>query len=218
LCEEDVMKRTFVIAIAAVALFGACSSTPEPVEPPDDLYDEAKSLRSDIEELDLAQYAQSQYADGESAFNEGETQYNAEEFAAAETQFNTAISKYQEVVQMGLRARRTARKGSADDAKVRAEGVKAEVAVAQEYNAAKAVYDEAEVAAAAGDEERAAELFENAEVLFDQAYELAAEKKRLAEAALNNLDQSLLSLDTKRQSLESDARNDLGTTDEEGAQ
>ncbi|MCK4514101.1 MAG: hypothetical protein KAU31_02525, partial [Spirochaetaceae bacterium] len=74
------MKKILVIAVAAVALFGACASTPEPVQPPDDLYDEAKVLRSQINDLDLAQYAQSQYDTGETAFTEGETRYNAEEY------------------------------------------------------------------------------------------------------------------------------------------
>ena len=210
------MKRTLVIAIAALALFGACASAPEPVQPPDEVYDEAKALRSEIIELDLAQYAQSQYDTGEAAFNEGETRYNAEEYLEAETQFNTAVSSFTEVLQIGLRAIWTARQEDADGAKGRADGVKASVAVSEEYAEAQAVYDEAVAAADAGDDERAAELFENAEVLFDQVYELAAEKKRQAEAALNNLDKSLQDLDTKRQELEDEARDDLATDTEGG--
>lgn len=210
------MKRTLVIAVAALALFGACASAPEPVQPPDEAYDEAKALRSEIIELDLAQYAQSKYDTGEAAFNEGETRYNAEEYAEAGTQFNTAISSYEEVLQIGLRAIWTARKGDADGAKSRADDVKASVAVPEEYAEAQAVYDEAQAAATAGDDERAAELFENAEVLFDQAYELAAEKKRQAEAALNNVDRSLQDLDTRRQELEDEAREDFSTDTEGG--
>ena len=111
------MKKTLMIAVAAVALFGACSSTPEPVPPPDEVYDEAKALRSEIIELDLAQYAQSQYDTGETAFNEGETRYNAEEYPEAETQFNTAVSRFTEVLQIGLRAIWTARQGDAQDSR-----------------------------------------------------------------------------------------------------
>ena len=116
-------------------------------------------------------------------------------------------------MQLGLRAIWTARQGDADGAKGRADSVKASVAVSEEYSAAQAVYDEAVTAADTGDDERTAELFENAEVLFEQAYELAADKKRQAEAALSNVDQSLQDLDTKRQELEDDARDDLAVDD-----
>jgi len=207
------MKKTLMIAVAAVALFGACSSTPEPVPPPDEVYDEAKALRSEIIELDLAQYAQSQYDTGEAAFNEGETRYNAEEYTEAETQFNTAVDSFTAVLQLGLRAIWTARQSDADGARGRADSVKASVAVAEEYSEAQTDYDEAVAAADAGDDERAAELFENAEVLFEQAYELAADKKRQAEAALSNVDKSLQDLDTKRQELEDEARDDLSIDD-----
>ena len=209
------MRRILVIAITALALFGACSSTPEPVQPPDDVYDEAKVLRSQINDLDLAQYARSQYDTGEAAFTEGETRYNAEEYAEAETRFNTAVSNFSEVLEIGLRAIWAARQNDADGAKSRADNVKASVAVPEEYAEAQAVYDEAVAVAGAGNDERAAELFENAEVLFDQAYELAAEKKRQAEAALNNVDKSLQDLDTRRQELEDEARDDFLTDAEE---
>ncbi|MEE8441353.1 MAG: hypothetical protein V3S41_06500 [Spirochaetia bacterium] len=214
------MKRTLMVAIAAMALFGACSSTPEPIQPPDEVYDEAKALRSQIMELDLARYAQSRYDAGEAAFNEGETRYTAEEYAEAETQFNTAVNSFTEVLRLGLRAIWTTRQGDADGAKGRADGVKASVAVSEKYAEAQAVYDEAVTASDTGDDVRAAELFENAEVLFEQAYELAAEKKQQAEAALSNIDKSLQDLDTRRQELEDEARDDLSIddTDEEGAE
>jgi tetratricopeptide (TPR) repeat protein len=214
------MRKTLVVAIGLAALltllFAACSSTPEPVPPPDEVYDQAKALRSTIQEYDLAQYSQSAYDRGEAAFKEGETQYNAEQFAEAETSFNEAVDNYRTVVDAGFRAISTSRKSKADDAKSRADGLKARVALPDDYQEAQDVYDEAVAAAAAGDDQKAAELFENAETLFEQVYQAAAEKKRLAEEAVGNAGRSLNDLDTKRQELEDEARADLATDTEEG--
>ena len=209
------MKRIAAIAVVAIVMLGACPTAPEPVEPPDELYDQAKELRSLIEEFDLAQYSEAEYEAGESAFGDGESAYRAEDYATAESEFTVAVEQYRTVVANGFRAVSTARKGDADAQKALADGVRASVAVPEAYEGAMEIYDQALAAQQDGDDETAAELFENATTLFTQAYEQAAEKKRLAEEALSNIGSTLDTLDEHRNALEERAADEM--PDEEDA-
>lgn len=211
------MKRSLPIIIAAVALLAACATAPEPVEPPDDEYETARSLRSQIEDFDLAQYAQGEFEAGEEQFVAGEAAYETEDFAAAEGAFNLAIDSYTSVVRAGFRAIASARREEATAERTRAEEVRAEVAVAEQYEAALAVYEQAVAAEEAGNDQEAAELYENAVTLFGEAFLAASEKRRQALDALSRVDERIEGLDTQREQLEESAREELEepTTPEE---
>ena len=203
------MRRLTAIIFVAVALLGACRSAPDPVSPPDAQYDEAKQLRSEIAQFDLAQHARTQHSAGEAAFAAGETAYEAGEYAAATESFEAAIESYRAVVQEGFRALSASKRDRAAGERARAEEAKANVAVADQFNEAVMIYDQAAAAAAAGDTKRAAELYDNAAVLFGRSHDAAVEKRRQAETALARADGSLKDLDAQRQALEDEAREDL---------
>jgi tetratricopeptide (TPR) repeat protein len=207
------MKRAIGFIVVVVALLGACASAPETVQPPDDAYDTAKSLRSQIQEFDLAQYAQSDFDAGETQFAAAEVAYGTEEYATAEEGFSLAIDSYTKVIREGLSAILRSRREEATAQKELADEMKASVAVADNYATALEVYNEAIAAAEAGDDQEAAELFENAAVLFAQVYEQATEKRRQALEAMGRVDQRVQDLDLQRGTLEGEAREDLETDD-----
>jgi tetratricopeptide (TPR) repeat protein len=220
--EEDGMKDgkrllpqigRVAAVVAAIALIAACASGPEPAPAPDGEYDEAKALRSRIEQNDLATYAPSEYDAGEAAFAAGETAYEAEDYGTAKTEFDSAITNYRDVIRAGYRAIASARKGSADTEKQKADDIKAAVAVADDYEEALAIYQAAAAAEADGDDETAAELYENAATLFLEVYELAAEKRAAALDALNRATERTSGLNAQRESLEQEAREDLEDAD-----
>lgn len=208
------MHRTIGVVVAIVALLGACASAPEPVPPPDEAYDTAKSLRSQIQEYDLAQYAPSEFDVGEDQFAAGEVAYETEEYAAADEAFNLAIDRYTEVIDEGFRAIAGERREEATTQKELADEAKASVAVPDAYDAAQAVYNEAIDAAADGNDQHAAELFENAALLFAEAYQQADEKRGQALDAMNRVDQRVEDLDVQRETLEGAARDDLDEDEE----
>lgn len=203
------MHKTIGVVVALVALLGACASAPEPVPPPDEAYDTAKSLRSQIQEYDLAQYAQSEFDVGEEQFAAGEVAYENGEYAAADEAFNLAIGHYTEVIDEGFRAVAGARRVEAEEQMALADEVKAGVAVPDAYDAAQAVYNEAIDSETDGNNRHAAELYENAAVLFAEAYQQADEKRRQALDAMNRVDQRVEQLGAQRETLEGAAREDL---------
>ena len=95
-----------------------------------------------------------------------------------------AVLRYNLVIQKAREAGAAARKQGSDEAKLKAEGIKAPVAAKDEYAAAQAVYMDAIGAMESGDYETAAARFDEATLAFQKAYDLAAEKKAKAEAAI----------------------------------
>lgn len=203
------MNRSLPIIIAVVALLAACASAPEPVDPPDDEYETARSLRSQIQDFDLAQYARTEFESGEEQFLAGEAAYETEDFASAEGAFNLAIDSYTTVIRTGFRAVATARREEAAAERARAEEVRAEVAVAEQYEEALAVYEQAVAAEEAGNDQEAAELYENAVALFGEAFLAASEKRQQALEALSRVDERIQGLGEQREELEESAREEL---------
>jgi tetratricopeptide (TPR) repeat protein len=214
------MKRAAGIVIIVIALLGACATAPEPVQPPDEEYDTAKTLRSQIQEFELAQYARSEFDAGEEQFAAGEVAYETEEYETAGEAFNLAIDSYTIVIRDGFRAIAGARREEATAQRQLADEVRGQVALADEYNAALDVFTEAVAAEEAGEDQRAAELFENAALLFADVYQQATEKRRQALDALGRVDQRIEGLGVQREELEAEAREELETdeTTEEEAE
>ncbi|OHD76160.1 MAG: hypothetical protein A3J97_12940 [Spirochaetes bacterium RIFOXYC1_FULL_54_7] len=91
--------------------------------------------------------------------------------------FNLALAK-------GWEMSAGSRRAKAEVFKNQSESIKAQVAVKNLYAEAKAVWDAAAVAQAAGRHEDSAPLFDEAEGRFMVVYEIAATKKVAAEAAM----------------------------------
>ncbi len=202
------MKRALGAIIVAVALLGACASGPEPVAAPDDAYETAKTLRAQIQEFDLAQYAQSEFDSGETQFAAAEVAYNTEDYAAADEGFNLAIDSYTRVIRAGFRAIAGARQEEAEAQRALADEVKASVALADDYAEALDVYNQALAEAEAGNDQEAAVRFENAATLFAQVFEDASAKRQQALEAMGRVDDRIEGLDVQRETLEQSARDD----------
>jgi hypothetical protein len=158
----------------------------------------AKGLRERIETSNYAAWDQGNYA-------KAEERYAAEEalFASLGDQgqvaspatdpkplsqgidaLDEAVLRYNLVIQKGREGGATARKDKADAIKLQSEEIKAQVAVKVEYDAALALYKDAQLAMAAGEYEDAASKFDEAASAFEKAYALAADKRAKAEAAM----------------------------------
>ena len=209
------MNRVLVTMIAAVAVLAACRTVPDPIAPPDEAYDTAKILRAQIVEFGLAQHARAEFDAGENHFVTAEAAYSAEEYATAGEEFELAIDNYTIVIRDGFRAVAVASRERATAEKVRADEVRAHVAVPDEYRQALEVYNEAGRAIEAGDNQGAAELYDNSAVLFTRAWELALERRRQAEEAIERVDRRIRDLDEQREALEDDAREDLTEQEED---
>lgn len=97
---------------------------------------------------------------------------------------------------------------SAAQYKTDAENIKAQVAVKAAYADAEAAWDMAVAAYAAGDNEAAVPLFENAEAMFMAVYQEAADKRAAAEAAMQAADAKTAESETVAQQ----GDEQLGTT------
>ncbi len=148
---------------------------------------QAAALKTTIEEKDLAAYDSGNYAIANEKYALAESTYAADPEAALDA-LDEAILRYNLVVQKGFESYAATRKAPADDAKVKADEAKANVAVKEDYAKAQALYDEAAAAMAAGRYEDAASLYDQSSGLFEAATASALEKKATAEAALQSLD------------------------------
>jgi hypothetical protein len=99
--------------------------------------------------------------------------------AAAES-----LLRYRLVLGKGWELTAGSRRDDAERYKTDAENIKAQVAVKAAYADAKAAWDMAAAALAAGDNEAAVPLFEKAEAMFKAVYQEAADKRAAAEAAI----------------------------------
>lgn len=95
-----------------------------------------------------------------------------------------AVLRYNLVIQKGREGGAAAHRDKTDAIKLQSEGIKAQVAVKDEYDAALSLYKDAQLAMAAGEYEDAAAKFDEATSAFEKAYALAADKRAKAEAAM----------------------------------
>lgn len=103
---------------------------------------------------------------------------------AARDAAEEALLRYRLVLSKGWELTAGRRREAAERYKLESEGIKAQVALKAEYSEAKAVWDAAVAASAAGNHESAAPLFEQSEYMFEAVYQKAAEKRAAAEAAI----------------------------------
>lgn len=164
----------------------------------------AKGLRERIETSDYAAWDQGNYAKAEERYAAEEALFaslgDPAQAASPATDpkplsqgidaLDEAVLRYNLVIQKGREGGATARKDKADAVKLQSEEIKAQVAVKAEYDAALALYKEAQYAMAAGAYEDAAAKFDEAAAAFEKAYALASDKRAKAEAAMKTAEEA----------------------------
>ncbi len=110
----------------------------------------------------------------------------AEDPAAADDAAAEALLRYNLVLSKGWEMSAIGKRDLAERYKTDSEGIKAQVALKADYEAAKAVWDEAMYEYAAGRHEAATPLFARAEELFKAVWEAAAAKRAAAEQAIKD--------------------------------
>jgi hypothetical protein len=186
------MRKITILLLAGLAvLLFSCATPPEQPEEPEQPVDtsaplpekeleEAKSLKSRVDNNDLSEFAMEDYQAAEKSLEEGEAAYGKDN-AKAKTALDAAIAAYRTVIDKAFPLRVDRSKSEVDTIRANAEGIKAQVAMKSEYAAAKAKYDEAMAARDGGNFEEAISLFGEARTLFQDVYEKTLEKKRGAE-------------------------------------
>jgi len=188
------MRKILILMIAGLALLlFSCASPPEQPEQPVDTtvalpekeLKEAKSLKTRVDNNGLSEFAAEDYQQAEKSLQEGEAAYGKDN-AKAKTALDTAIASYRAVISKAFPLWADRSKAEVDAIKTNAEGIKAQVAMKEEYATAKAKYDEAVAAKEAGDFEQAITLFAEAKTLFQDVYAKTKQKKEDAEAEIKS--------------------------------
>jgi tetratricopeptide (TPR) repeat protein len=193
------MRKITILLIAGLAvLLFSCASPPEQPEQPVDTsaplpeneLEEAKSLKSLVDNNDLSEFAMEDYQAAETSLEEGEEAYSKDN-AKAKTALDAAIASYRTVIDKAFPLKADRLKAEVDTIRANAESIKAQVAMKSDYAAAKAKYDEALAAKDAGNFEQAISLFREAKTLFQDVYEKTLEKKRGAEDEIKSAQDGL---------------------------
>lgn len=189
-------------ALILSALIAGCATTPdETYVPPETERNQAIELRKKIEEYDLGSLVETEYQTAEAKIVEGDKAYNTDNKTSKEA-FDQAIANYQAVIAKGFPILTDNTKKETDASLALADGLKAGVAVRDDYAKAKAVYDNAVAEQEAGNYEKAIELFQEADDLFQQVYEKAKAKKAKAEGVIQEALDSLKASEEKAKEAE----------------
>jgi len=145
------------------------------------------ALRERIVAMDFAQYDQGNFDLAERKFAEVDEAFGSDTAKAVDSA-DEALLRYNLVARKGFEYTAGNNRQKTEAEKEKADGIKASVAVKDDYAQALAVYEEGVQKQDAQDFEGAAENFAQAETLFSGAYLLAQEKRDRAEAALKDLE------------------------------
>lgn len=146
----------------------------------------AGDLRDRIEWQDYAKWDSGNYqlAENKYAAEEGLWASGTGDRALGIDMLDESILRYNLVVEKGRQSVAVDTKVRTDDSKARAEEIKAQVAVKDDFAAALEIYKEGEAKLTEGDYEEATAAFEQADAAFEAAYESAADKRAKALAAM----------------------------------
>jgi|GEM_PF-5546023 len=203
------MKRTLIvlgITVSVLALF-SCASTPETPEEqtqptvgqeqapetiplPEAQRAEAGELRQIISEYELSQFAEEDYQVAEQAFEEARASYGSDNKTSL-AKYNEAIEYYNRVIDKGVDSLREKKTAQANQAKEKADSVKAQNAVPQEYQQAMSTYNQAQQSLDNKDYRQALKQYNDAISQFQSVYETALKKRQEAEKAMQQADQSI---------------------------
>jgi len=147
----------------------------------------AGALKDEIEEKDFAKWDSGNYqiAEGKFTAEEGLWASGADaDRAAGADALDEAILRFNLVLQKGKETVALNSKESAESSKSRSDEIKAEVSAKDEYEAAIAAFRDADSKLTNKEFEEAAAGYDEALAAFDQAYDIAAEKRARAEEAI----------------------------------
>ena len=121
--------------------------------------------------------------------------YSIRNISAAQDKAEIARLRYGIALKNGWESYAAEKGADASTERQRALDYKANVAVRQEFNSAQTIYNQANTAFQRHEDEEAAKLFEESESMFTVIAEVAREKQRAAEAALNRASQKMTESD-----------------------
>ena len=194
-----------LLLLIITTLILSCATTPDEEETvyvlPETERNQAIGLRQQIEEYDLGSLVQTEYQSAEAKYLDGDKAYNTDNKTSKEA-FDEAVAYYQTVIEKGFPILTDNTKKETDASLALADELKAGVAVKDDYDKAKEVCGNAVAEQEAGNYEKAIELFEEANSLFQQVYEKAKEKKEKAELAIQEALDSLKASEEKAKEAE----------------
>ena len=215
---------TGVTAVLLALALGACASKPAAVEKPapapsapsapaaapavaapDRELADARVLRARIVRFKLDQQYPQDFAAADARLTEGQAQMNKDN-AAAKASIDAASAGYSKILKDGLTP--MVRRGRQDVETVRASatGIKAQVAVTDDYAAAEAVYQKALASDNAGDQEAAIDGYGQARDQFVKVYDSAKAKKDRAERSLQEARKDLSDAEAQAKAAEDAAK------------
>jgi hypothetical protein len=153
----------------------------------------ASDLRQTIDDKDYAKWDSGNFQLADNKFQAEEGFWateNATSRAAGADALEEAILRFNLVIQKGREMAVSTIKAKTDESKQRAEDIKANVAVKDEYEAAQALYNEGSSNLAAKEYEAAGDAFDRSGAGFDEAYQAAAVKKANADKAMKAADEA----------------------------
>jgi len=211
---------TGVTAVLLALALGACASKPAAVEKPapapsapsapaaapavaapDRELADARVLRARIVRFKLDQQYPQDFAAADARLTEGQAQMNKDN-AAAKASIDAASAGYSKILKDGLTP--MVRRGRQDVETVRASatGIKAQVAVTDDYAAAEAVYQKALASDNAGDQEAAIDGYGQARDQFVKVYDAAKAKKDRAERSMQDARKNLSDAEARAKTAE----------------
>jgi hypothetical protein len=145
---------------------------------------EAYHTRLEIEDRNFGAYDADNYALADTIGLKALDAYDSSIVEEALVNAEEALLRYDMVLNKAWELYAGERRAAAGTERQAALGLKADVAVKNDYAAAQAVYSRAETLFRSSGYAEASDLYSEAEVLFVAAYGIAAEKRRLAEEAI----------------------------------
>ena len=168
-----------LLLICWVFAFMACPTTP-PVPEPKAEYEQAKTLRSRIQNLKFSPYAPDEYAAAEADFASGEAALNKDN-AKAKAYFENAITNYRQVIKKAIAVKSKAKEDNIGIWKKKNDDLKAAVADPQAYQEAEQTLAQAKAAAEQDNWEEAERLYGEAADKYQKLYDTVKAKKDKAE-------------------------------------
>jgi hypothetical protein len=150
----------------------------------------AKSIREYMTARDLPKWASSPWTIAQTKYQASQDLFRSDSKASVDSA-DEALLRYGIARDTALDFYSSDRKKASESERSRANGIKTEVAVKDEYAAATALYDKAEAARADKDLEGAAGLYDQAAKAFAAAYAHAKQKMDVAQGELDSLDAAL---------------------------
>lgn len=182
------MVRKIFYTLICVLFLAACASLPE------EEYNQAKANRGTIEKHHLNTYFPDEYAKAEQNFAEGEKNYDKDN-AKAKKEFDSANAIYQQIIHDAYPMYVDSEKTNVTSERDKAVGIKADVAVKDDFAKADEEYQQAIALSKEGKYEEALVHLDKAKTLFEGAYKVAKEKHDNAQQSIDSAQEHIKKVD-----------------------